>query len=265
MLAKMVDENYATEENENDLFVMALYLNLSGTQLKEEFAHRNFNKLIIYQLEPLVEAHWWTTDKIVESLKGADEVWDYDLDNIELLKQHGIEAKFKPLLYTESLNTIKTIDEPDIDVLFYGTPTRYRSSFFESFNKDFVHYDDTSDMYGIMNIVTLYNIADQRLDEFIARSKIVLNLNPIEGDCRQQQTRIFYPLTNGKCVMSQKSNRNYFGNCIVEFTDSQDFGEKAIELLKTGKWRDYPKFPNSLSFSKDRQDSKKFFNRQPLL
>jgi hypothetical protein len=213
-----------------------------------------------------VENHWWKTDAIIESLQGADEVWDYDLDNIEILKQHGIDAKFKPFLYTKALNTIVSNNEPEIDVLFYGTPTAYRGDFFEYFSKSFVHYEGrTSELYQTMNIVNLYNISDHRLSEYIARSKIILNLNPYDGTTIQQQTRIFYPLSNGKCVMSQKSNRNYFGNCIVEFTDCQDFGEKAIELIKTGKWRDYPKFPNSLSFSKDQQDSQSFFNKKPLL
>jgi hypothetical protein len=265
MLLKSIDENYASEYDPEDVLILGMYLNRSVDGIKQVIDHQTRNKLIIYQLEPLVENHWWEPDFIIQSLRGADEVWDYDLDNIEILKRHGIDAKFKPFLYTNALNTIQSQNEPEIDVLFYGTPSARRAKFFENFSLAFEHGGNTSETYRTMGMVNLYNISDHRLDEFIARSKIILNLNPYEGTVIQQQSRIFYPLSNGKCVMSQKSNRNYFGNCIVEFTDFQDFGEKAIELIQTGKWRDYPKFPNSLSFSKDRQDSHSFFNKKPML
>lgn len=264
MLSKMVDDNYTEGSQPNDVVIFQLYLNQACRELKTTL--NCSGRLIVYQLEPLVENHWWKTERIIKNLDGADEVWDYDLDNIEVLKSYGIEAKFKPIIYTDKLKIIENNNEPDLDVLFYGTPTPHRSKFMEDFVNNYSYYteEQLQAMTGL-NIVTAFGIKGKKLDEFISRSKIILNLNPYGGDTRQQQTRIFYPLINGKCVMSEKSKRNYFGGCIVEFTDFQDFGNKVIELVKTGGWKEYPSFSNNLSFSKERQDYQNFINRRPLI
>jgi hypothetical protein len=80
---------------------------------------------------------------------------------------------------------------------------------------------------------------DHLLEEMIGRSKIILNINPYEGECRQQQTRIFYPLINNKCVLSQKSSINYYDNLITEYTDWKDLYQKMIHLLENDRWKDY--------------------------
>lgn len=264
MLTQMVEENYASEYETNDTLIMGLNLYYSSDILRNEYISNKCDKLIIYQLEPLVENHWWSIDKVIASLKGADEIWDYDLDNIEILKTYGINAKFKPIVYTNSLKRIQKNDSPDIDVLFFGTPTTYRSKFIENFisGYEFMNDDFIANTYANLSIVSIVHISDHRLDELISRSKIILNLNPYEGVTRQQQTRIFYPLINDKCVMSQRSNRNYFGNCIIEFDNHQDFGDKVIELIGKDTWRNYPTFTNYPSFSKDRRDYESFLNRK---
>ena len=64
-------------------------------------------------------------------------------------------------------------------------------------------------------------------------------MRPYEGECRQQQTRINYALTNNKCVISQKNNINYYGDKIVEFDTKEDLLSKLVYLLDNEKWRDY--------------------------
>jgi len=85
-----------------------------------------------------------------------------------------------------------------------------------------------------------YNFFGEKLDNLMADSKIILNLNPYEGECRQQQTRIFYALINNKCVLSQRCSRNYFDDLIEEFNTHSEIQEKIIDLLKDDKWRRYP-------------------------
>ncbi len=195
-------------------------------------------KIIAYQTEPLVDNHWWKPEVIIKNLQGADEVWDYDLDNIEILKSHGIDAKYKPPKYSENLCRVVNNLDPEISVLFYGTLTEYRAKFLYDMLHGSIIYDRYSDTFAKMNFVTVWNVTGPELDKYIANSKIILNLNPYDGETRQQQPRISYALNNGKCVISQKSNRNYFGDLITEFDSIQSGIDAVLKTLSDETWKD---------------------------
>ena len=233
-----MEENYATADNAGSTMVFGLYSFHSCTKLREMF---NSNHLIVYQAEPLVPNHWWSTDLILKNLEGADEVWDYDLENIEILKKHGINAKYKPPRYAESLKTVKNVENPDIDVLFYGSLTERRSKFLSTFLMNSIIPHEDEQIWLNANFVFVNNCFGAKLDEYIARSKIVLNLNPYDGECRQQQTRIFYNLINNKCVLSEQNKFNYYGDMIVEFenNNTQHMFHQIINLLRDDKWKLY--------------------------
>lgn len=231
-LVTMTQENYETEDLANSSLIFAEYCKRPISHIKNELPKDN-QRTIVYQLEPLVQNHWWNTEKIINNIRDADEVWDYDLDNIEVLKKHGIDAKFKPMRFTQSLQRVNNLLDPDIDVLFYGNVTDYRNKFFNWF------WNATdSKVFGKLNFVWIKNFTDSKLDEFIGRSKIVLNLNPYDGLTRQQQPRIFYALINNKCVVSQKSPINYFGDSIYEFTNPHSLNNLLYSLLTDNKWRE---------------------------
>lgn len=234
-LARMLLENYWTPENNDSTIILGTYVHQPVSFFRETVK----NKLIIYQSEPLIENHWWKIDHIVNNIRGADEIWDYDLQNIEVLKSHGIEAKFRPPLYTEGQKTVVNTENPDIDVLFYGTFTDHRSKMiYQSVNDAFIPYYHF-DMANKLNIVTLFNVTGTKLDEYIGRSKIILNVGPYPGDRRQEQTRIYYALTNGKCVLSERASVNNYGDMIVEFSGPQELSEKMLDLLTNDKWKNY--------------------------
>lgn len=199
--------------------------------------HNYSGKTIAYQTEPLLNNHWWKPEQIINNLRGADEVWDYDLDNIEVLKSHGIDAKFKPPRYSQNLNRITTKDDPEIAVLFYGTMTEYRAKFLYDMLHGAVIPNQHMNTVLDLNVVTLWNVSGAKLDEYIANSKIIININPYDGESRQQQPRISYALNNNKCVISQKSNRNYFGDMITEFIDVHECMAITLQKLSDGSWR----------------------------
>lgn len=240
MLVKMIKENYETVENLNSSMILAEYVKRPLADIKRELPAEN-QRTIVYQLEPLVKKHLWSTQHIINNISDADEIWDYDLQNIEILKQHGLQAKFKPMRYTASLQTVKNLDNPDIDLLFYGGMTEYRNKFLNYF------WNATDpEIFKTLNFVWIKNITDAKLDEYIGRSKIILNLNPYDGDTRQQQTRIFYALINNKCVVSQSSPINYFGDSIFEFTDHHSLNRLLKLLLENNNWRN-----RSINFNKN--------------
>lgn len=227
-LSEMIQDVYGHLEKHDTLMMLGNYLFQNPTQYKSMS-----DKVIVYQSEPLVENHWWKTDHILKQLESADEVWDYDIENILLLRKHGIEAKFRPPTYSDKLKTVTNSENPDIDVLFYGTLTRYRydaiAAVLENWNT--VKYD--------LKFVFVNNFFGQQLDELIGRSKIILNLNPYDGETRQQQTRISHSLINDKCVLSEKSSVNYFGNQIESFKGNKELIDKLYALLLDGDWKKY--------------------------
>lgn len=243
-LITMIEENYAQCELPNTLCVLGAYAHRTVAELRVQY-NALTDKLIIYQTEPLVSNHWWKTEKIVEQIRGADEVWDYDLQNIEVLRTYGIEAKFRPPAYTNALKRVNNVAEPDIDVLFYGSYTKYRQEFINDYMNGVPIYNDSRDnVYMTANFMWAFNLAGPKLDNYIARSKIILNLNPYDGDTRQQQTRIFYPLINNKCVVSQYSPINYFGDTIHQFNTFTDLKVVLTDIIENDKWKNL-NFDNS--------------------
>ncbi len=236
MLATMLEEVYGHLEEPDSCIVLGNYIFNAAHKIKKQL---NAKKLIIYQSEPLIENHWWSPSQIIKNLEGADEVWDYDLENINFLKNHGIDAKFRPPAYSEKLKRVVNIANPDIDILFYGTPNPYRNNIIYSLTRDPVIPEKYLSTFKNLNIVTLYNVLGDKLDEYIARSKIILNLNPYEGECRQQQTRIFYGLINNKCVLSERNKINYYGNQITQFKGLEELFDKSMSLLRDDKWREF--------------------------
>lgn len=235
-LSVMLDSCYQTAENQKDTVIMGLHCHKSVEELKLEL--NTNNRVILYQTEPLIDGpHWHPIEKIINNIRGSDEVWDYDLENIDILRSHGIEAKFTPPAYTETLRRVNNVDNPDIDVLFYGSYSEYRYKMLHNLHMQMENNEHTHDFLMNRNIVWLQNVTDTQLDEFIGRSKIILNLKPFEHTVRQQQTRIYYPLINDKCVLSEKCNINYFGDNINEFDSMPELHEKVIHLLKDDNWR----------------------------
>jgi hypothetical protein len=221
----MVKNHYETEENTNSVLCLGTYLHQSVDEIKLKFLGK---KVIVYQLEQLVDNHWWSIEHIINNIKNADEIWDYDLENIQVLKSYGISAKFMPIKYTESLKRIENKKDPDIDVLFYGTLTPRRYNIIANMiNSDYY--------YNHINFVYLFNFDDKKLDDYISRSKIILNIHPNENH-RQEQVRIYYPLINNKCVISEISSINYFGDLILE-REPEYFRNTIFYYLQNDLWK----------------------------
>jgi len=225
-ISEMVDENYSKYLGHKDSLIIGACTKHSVNEMKQ--VYNNSKKYIVYQLEPLYENHWHPVSKIVNNMQGADEVWDYDIDNIKVLKSHGINAKFRPFLYTESLNRVPKVDDLDIDILFYGTLNHERYK---------VLYDIFCKCGMKYNVVTAWNIDGSRLDKFIARSKVIVDLqtNPVENI--QKQTRIYYALCNNKCVVSEMSRRNYYGDFIIE-SPRDKIAQTLFDVLNNRIWEE---------------------------
>ena len=215
---------------------------LLGYNVSEPFASfkKRFpnDKIICYQLEQIFNNQsWWydvnahhgtpkraNTDHINGWLKGCDEIWDYDLDNIEFLQSLGYKnVKFKPMQWFEGIQNITHV-EKDIDVLFYGGGCPKRERYLNQLGK-----------YKAKIISNNFQAWGETLNEYIGRSKIILNLHFYESHI-QEQVRIFPLVANDCCVLSEPSRRNYFGDLIQHFEDGKMI-DAIDDLLLDDKWK----------------------------
>lgn len=163
-----------------------------------------------------------------------DEFWTYTLENQKYLLENGFEnVKFRPFIYTESLkvpqlyNAINCNYQPPIDVLFYGQLNEYRM------NKLVKPIQKAG-----INFVYSHACMGDRLDFLIANSKIVIDLKSLDNCYNQNVVRLFYPVINNRCVLSQHSNDdNYMGDSIRYFTDENDIVQEIMKLLYNDEWR----------------------------
>jgi len=233
-LAEMVLSNYS-EENYNDCVLLCPHKLISNIPYLREIYPNT--KIIGYNLEPVHEEHWISIEWLTRMAKEVDEIWDYDKQNIEKWKARGISAKFKPIQYAKSLERVTNLEEPDIDVLFVGTPTTYRGEYISGLlTAPFL--ENEIDLQSNLKIISAYQIFGKLRDELIGRSKIILNLGPYK-DTRQQQARVAYALNNRKCVLSEKTEFNYFDDLIVEFETPTDLAAKMRYLVKDDNWKQY--------------------------
>ena len=226
-ISTMLDENYGKYEKEDGCVLLGIYCFTNKLNLRLEYNIDEKEKFIIYQTEPLVDNHWHSPEKLIDNLKQADEIWEYDIINYHYLRKLGFtNVSFKPFLYARILENIQE-KEPEIDVLFYGSMPLHR---YEVLQK--IDIFDTT-----IKFVLLYFIDGNQLDDYISKSKIVLDLNTWKNGY-QKQARISHLLNNKKCVLSEKSLLNFYGKGIVEFNiDIFDFENKISFLLQDNNWK----------------------------
>jgi hypothetical protein len=210
----------------NSLFIL-------GYNILPDISHFRKNypgkKIIIYQLEQLHPHSMWVNEKNKEILAAADEVWDYDESNIVfMLENYQVNAKFHPILYSKTLETIKTVENPDIDILFYGYMFPRRAKIVHALQMKL----------GTYRIFDLFGVWGEELDTYISRSKIILNIHTDEPNIAvQEQVRMFYAVENHKCVVSEFTRKNYMGKSIVQAT-AEHIPGTCEHLLKTEKWKE---------------------------
>lgn len=249
---KMILSNFRTPEHSNTLVLLGYNV---GKDISEYRAKYTGRKIVIYQLEQLYNncSQWYNlnstsaavierTINIKKMLSDCDEIWDYDLDNIDFLIKEGFtNIKHVPLTYSSALIMPMNYDK-SIDVLFYGSINETRAEYLEELSKHFSmmiiaptydcqHYVNKN--FGKYMKPAVFN---DELYEFISRSKIVINIHYYESHL-QEQVRLFELLINNITVVSQKSLRNYYGDLIVEVENKHEMVKEIKKILENNSWK----------------------------
>jgi hypothetical protein len=231
-VVKMLLEHYDTEEFSDTVFILGSQGGGPLSSYKEKYKDKKF---IVYQLEQLfkhdAERAWQDVNSIVAWLKEAQSlgatIWDMCTCNQVFLEWRGLEIdKVVPFRFTKSIEELHSKDDPEIDVLFYGNlnPRRAKILSFLSWSFYFKGY----------KVMWVSNVDFETQKKYIENSKIILNLHHTEEYNRQEQPRIAYAVNNKKCVVSEPSQRNYFGEGIIE---SKDLVGAITYLLEDDRYK----------------------------
>lgn len=225
-VAEMMLEHFDTEDRNDTVFVLGNYVVEPVENLRKRFPGK---KLVAYQLEQMMGlGNWHKTSTLIDNLKGYDEIWDYDQLNIYFLKQRGITVdRFVPMLHAKSLERIISVHEPKIDVLFYGIMNERRWRILNRIQLA---------CYNDLRIVWVYGEND--MDRYISDSKVILNIHAFEPWNRQEQVRMFYPVINGKTVISETSQKNVMDGLIIE-SELDCLVETLRATCRTDLWRSF--------------------------
>jgi len=154
-------------------------------------------KYILYQLEPLSGAggSYFKSAILRNIIQNASDVWDYSGNNVEFLKAENVNSKLLIPGYDKNLENIINAKNKDIDVLFYGGLDGRRLQILQELESRGVKVKILSDTYG------------QERDQYIARSKIVINIHCFGMEIFES-ARIHYLLNNKVFVLTEQSSDN---------------------------------------------------------
>lgn len=119
--------------------------------------------------------------------------WDYSRGNALLLQTRGVsDASHVPLGYAASMERVAAVD-PDIDVLFYGTLNARRLEVLKAI-----------EALGLKVVATTAGFwTPEQRDQYLARSKVVLNVGYYDDIHVLEEPRIGYLLANRIAVVSE--------------------------------------------------------------
>ena len=119
------------------------------------------------------------------------QIWDYSPKNIEKFSQMGIQkTKLFKIGYQKELTRLDSGRSKDVDVLFYGSVNERRKVIL-----------DKLEAKGL-KVKVLFGVYGQERDDWIERSKIVLNHHYYESQIFEI-VRVFYLLTNSVAVIGE--------------------------------------------------------------
>ena len=154
--------------------------------------------------------------------------WDYSNHNLDLLlTKLNVKGRLFEIGFQKNLQRIKMNDNKEVDVLFYGSLNNRREKIINSLLKNNV------------KVKCLFGVYGKDRDDWIGKSKIVLNLHYYESKIFEI-VRIFYLLTNAIPIVSEvdentKLNNNYLKG--IKGSYYEDVEKNILSLLENEKER----------------------------
>ncbi len=187
---------------------------------------------ILYNLEQFSRQSM-RGDIVLEKAAAQYQIWDYSISNISRWNEINprFPAYYAPISFAPNLIKIPKVTE-DIDILYIGSlgPKRAEKliSVSSSLNRN--------------SVVSLANIWGNQRDEFISRSKILLNISNENSTMTIFEiVRVSYYLANKKAVICEiypeLEIENDMKN-ILKFVDSANLSSTCDEFISDARKRE---------------------------
>lgn len=212
---------FGIERNLNDIVGIPIILGANLLPYVENVQLPDYS--IIFNLEQVEQGSSWFTPHYLNLLKNY-QVWDYSDRNIDNLKRFfGISGVKKCSIgYVPQMTRLSLVDKPDIDVLFYGSINERRQRILERLKEKGLNVKILSGVYGQMR------------DDWIARSKLVINIHYYSAQILEL-IRLSYLLANKVCIVSEtgadKSLEIAFQEGIA-FAEYNDLIDTCVNLIQ---------------------------------
>lgn len=157
------------------------------------------------------------------------EVWDYSIRNIEKFGELGIGGvKHLKIGFQKELVRLNSSIAKDVDILFYGSINERRKKILDQLEK------------SGLKVKTLFGIYGKERDEWIERSKLVLNHHFYETEIFEI-VRVFYLMTNSVAVVGEVNQTTSVDSMYTNGILAAKYGDLAnacIELVKNQSLQD---------------------------
>lgn len=165
---------------------------------------------IIYNFEHFIPNHVWAKQNYWNWIDRFT-VWEYNHENYESLRKKLPHARihYVPLGYIPQWTRIPDVEDPDIDVLFYGAPSPRRQVVLDELRASGA------------KVAQLTGVFNKQRDAWIARSKLVLNIHMSDNGLFESP-RILYLQANRRCVVTEC-------NRVDEIETDLSSGLKAVQ------------------------------------
>jgi hypothetical protein len=157
------------------------------------------------------------------------QIWDYSPKNIEKLNQLGIDrTKLLRIGFQKELARLDISGPKEIDVLFYGSVNDRRKAII-----------DGLEAKGL-KVKVLFGVYGKDRDEWIERSKVVLNHHYYESQIFEI-VRVFYLLTNAVAVVGEVNDTTSINSIYqdgIYASRYEDLISNCVELVSNQTLRD---------------------------
>lgn len=199
-------KNEFKDDTTNDVIVCGAH-DFSRTQAIDALK-KKYSRVIVFNQEPLTATQrQFMHMGYFAWLKQADEVWDYDEQNIEVLKLIRPDVKLHILKPYKDWSKYAPVKK-DIDILFYGSTNEHRTKLLDILKKKYkvVHFKEGNSHWD-------------DLDQYIIRSKVLLNIHYYYECAMQEQARMIRWIGAPCRIISEKSHKNYLGVEEMEYEE----------------------------------------------
>lgn len=174
---------------------------------------------IVYQLEGLDDRHGLLSEwpEYWELLANAQAIWDYSPAGAGYLRRRGLASvQYVPPAFHRSLESFRPRQDPDIDVLFVGSPHERRRRVLEALES------------RGLGVVHLHGVFGEQRNRYLARAKVVLNIHAWDALNPLETVRLSLLLANRVFTISEEADHNPYEDGVV-YSRYQDLAGLCAE------------------------------------